>query len=199
MSTREIAEQIVAKIKSDSKHAPVSDEAITDRIDRALQQAIAQALGNARASCVACGHKTPGGDGLCKEVVDTCRETEEQVWSEPMPIYCGCKCVFAATGAHRFTDAEGRFKDWLNREDYGNPQQLRRAFQAGVEFAATGAPARDLTKLYNEFASRARLIAYDKKQGINLYAVYMDSVDEIFRELAASGAGEGEPRWRLAK
>jgi hypothetical protein len=58
-------------------------------------------------------------------------------------------------------------------------------------YSATGAAAIDVTKLYNEFASRARLIAYDKKQGINLYAVYMDSVDEIFRGLATTGAGEG--------
>lgn len=61
-------------------------------------------------------------------------------------------------------------------------------------FPATGATTPDLTRLYNEFASRARLIAYDKKQGISQYAVYMDVVDEIFRGLAAAGASEGEQR-----
>jgi hypothetical protein len=44
----------------------------------------------------------------------------------------------------------------------------------------------DITKLYNEFASRARLIAHDQRNDISQYAVYMDAIDEIFRGLATA-------------
>lgn len=66
-------------------------------------------------------------------------------------------------------------------------------------FPATGASTLDLTKLYNEFASRARLIAYDKKQDISQYAVYMEVVDEIFCGLETTGVGEGGQRWATVK
>jgi hypothetical protein len=108
MSTREIAQLLADKIKADSKHAPVSDEVIVERIDAALTKAIADERERcARAICLFCAE--PEHYGPPKEI-----EGSKRAWHSDLRNDCNgvVQCQAAAIRrndtADTQTEGEGR-------------------------------------------------------------------------------------------
>lgn len=80
MTNREIAEAVVAKIKSDSKHAPVSDDAIIERIAAALTQREREVRAEERQNCIEQIQAVDRRDGPKR--TDWIREGEDAAYRE---------------------------------------------------------------------------------------------------------------------
>ena len=132
-------------------------------------------------TCVKCGHSAGIGD------MGQCQEFSPTVLGGRFPDRCLCQCEFpapapAAVQPSPTTDARERsFEDWLNREDSGDVEQLRRCWDAAAALSST--PSEPLRAWCEDCGSRKVVVVrkFDKAE---------DFLDAYNRQAESEQKGE---------